>query len=233
MAEKKLRVLHAIDGLIEIKKNVNEHDAHELEINLEQLESTMVRHKKKMNGITGTVSLFLYSSHYKKMSKQWEYYLTTRDQLYERYYDLCHWNGPYRITNPNRRYSCPGWCGSDPLEFIVWRRHLTETEKPVRPLLAQTSEKEWAKYAWKTETLCIDCIVSHNLYCVVCAEVVDSSEDRTEYDGYCICGSCLAEKQGQYALASKYVGECLSCGKTHVPLRLVGKQLLCDSCCKL
>lgn len=70
MDEKKLSVLHAIDSLIEIKKNINEHDAHGLEINLEQLESTMARHKKKMNGIIGTVSLFLYSPYYKKMLKQ-------------------------------------------------------------------------------------------------------------------------------------------------------------------
>ena len=233
MDEKKLSVLHAIDNLSNIKRNIYERSVPELETILLKLESTMERHRKKMGGVVGTVSLFLNASYYKRLQEQWDHLLRIRCSLYEKLYDLNNWNGPYRIPNSGRKYSCLGWCSSDPLEFIVWRRHLTGTEKPVRPLLSQNSEREWAKYAWQKETLCIDCIVSHNLYCVVCGEVIGSSEEKEEYDGYCICGSCIADRQGQYALASEFVGQCHCCGKQHVLLKLFDRKLLCDSCYKV
>lgn len=221
-------LFQAIESLSPWKKTINENAAKRVENEISRLETDLDRHQKRMDGPRGAISMLVGTKYYRKLSSEWEKMLTTRNHLYEEQYDLCNWHGPYIEVNP-KGYSCLGWCSSDPQEFVIWRRHLSNSERTVRPL-RQSFPKEWAKNAWERKNLCIDCIIRHNLYCVVCGEVIDDSESRVEYEGYCICDKCKNEKQGEFALASEYVGKCNSCGEEHVPLKLVGDKLLCDHC---
>lgn len=226
--EKKQNLIHAIDALQSIKQKINQDEARVLEDSILQSEKEMNHLRKKMDSLRGIISLFLDTEYYHKLSIEWYKLVTKLDDLYEHHYDRCNWFGPYRETN-TEGYMCPGWCSSDPNEFVIWRRHLSESEKPVRPL-GKSSPMEWAKYAWEVESLCIECIISHNLYCVVCGEVIYYSETRKHKDGYCICSNCEREKQGQYSLAGEYIAKCYSCGKKHVPLKLIGDKLFCSHC---
>ena len=51
MDEKTLSVMHAVDSLTEIKKEINKRAACELETDIIQIESAISQHRKKMRGV--------------------------------------------------------------------------------------------------------------------------------------------------------------------------------------